>query len=132
MDNTVTAFKPATDSRNIEYYRRESSFWRGVKLLDLDTGKTAVDVRFYGKSATIYCVVWIWHDALTDSARGYGKAGGYGYHKASAAMAEALQRAGVTLSRDIGGVGDSAIESALNALAVYIDIKRPLIVTAHG
>jgi hypothetical protein len=127
MKNTVVSFDPTTDTRNIEHYRRESSFRQGVKLIDLDNGNTPIDARFYGSGATVYCVVWIMGDA-----QGYGKAGGYGYHKASTAFEEALSRAGVRLGQWVGGVGDGAIDGALLAIAEHLGIARPLIVKAHG
>lgn len=63
---------------------------------------------------------------------GHGKAGGYGYHKESAAIAKALDSAGVELygtaytGREdvdytkrcyINGVGQSAVKGALFAIA---------------
>lgn len=127
---TVLDFTPKTDSRNIESYRREKSFWQEFALLDLDNGETRVSVRFYGANATVYCVVWLWGN--DQSARGYGKAGGYGYHKSSAAMAEAFKAAGVVLKEDIGGRGDSAMNEALQAFAKHAGITRPHIHHSHA
>ena len=125
----VSAFNPREDSRNIDHYRRENSFWQEWSLFDLDTGKQIISARFYGSAATVYCVVWIWNDA---PCRGYGKAGGYGYHKQSAALQEALSAAGVTLSENIGGVGETAMRAAFNALAAALRITRPMIHVAHA
>lgn len=47
---------------------------------------------------------------------GYAKAGGYGYHKASAAFESACRSAGVTFDKAIGGCGYSAVRDALLAL----------------
>lgn len=80
-----------------------------------------IDVRWYmGRSnhaSVVYCTVWLGQNS------GTGKAGGYGYHKESAAFGDALGSAGVTLTRagreanhEIHGVGDSAIRSALEAI----------------
>lgn len=124
---TVTSFIPRTDSRNIASYRRENSFWKSLSLIDLDAGKEVASVRFYGANAAVYCVAWINGDA-----RGYGKAGGYGYHKPSAAMSEALLRAGVHLDQSIDGVGDGAMIDALEALATFMGIKRPYVHHAHA
>ena len=57
-----------------------------------------------------------------------GKAGGYGYHKESAAIAEAIESAGIALDTDISGVGNSAILDALTAIANALGFERVLIV----
>jgi hypothetical protein len=128
---TVLAFDPKEDARSIEHYRRERSFWQELALIDLDKGKVIASIRFYGSGPTIYCVAWIWPSNLP-SARGYGKAGGYGYHKASAAMAEALNAAGVKLALDIGGRGEGVMQEALTALAAHLEIARPYVHHAHA
>lgn len=53
-------------------------------------------------------------------ANGYGKAGGGGYHKPSAAIGDALRCAGIELLNPIDGRGESAIEAALYSIASYI------------
>jgi len=130
-------FSPREDKRNIASFRRESSFWKSLSLIDLDAGREVASVRFYGAAQTVYCVAWIWHlgaygygDPIY-SARGYGKAGGYGYHKPSAAMQEALNAAGMTFDQDIAGRGDGLMEDALRALADHLGIKRPMVLAAH-
>lgn len=133
----VLQFKPQTDERSIAHYRRENSYRGSWLLIDLDAGDTVVDCRFYGVAATSYCVIWVSNlpRYITDegawSARGYGKAGGYGYHKDSAAMREALSRAGFSFSEEIGGVGETAMKAALMSVAAYPGIKHSLIVHAH-
>lgn len=60
------------------------------KLIEL------VDARLYmgrsSRASTVYCSVWIHAKGIYVS--GYGTASGYGYHKASAALASALSAAG--------------------------------------
>ena len=77
-----------------------------------------VDARFYmGRSANasvVYCSVWISKKGFYTSGR--GSAGGYGYHKESAALDDALRSAGVTLDQSISGVGERAMEDALVAI----------------
>lgn len=80
----------------------------------------AVDARFYmgrrSSASVVYCSVWIrTRDGRHFSGR--GSAGGYGYHKQSAALDSALRSAGVTLAVSISGVGDSAMTQALLAVA---------------
>ncbi len=130
----VLKFVPTVDTRAIASFRRENSFWKELALIDLDTGSQIATVRFYGASSTSYCVAWIWKalNDESDTARGYGKAGGYGYHKASAAMHEALLRAGVKLQEPIDGRGDGVMTEALQALAEFLGVKRAYIHHAHA
>jgi len=65
-------------------------------------------------SGTQYCAVFF--SGLPEYRVGYAKAGGYGYHKASAAFESACLSAGVTFDKGVGGVGDSAVREALLAL----------------
>jgi len=125
----IISFSPTEDPRNIYSYRREKSFASQLAVIDLDTGREIACVRFYQLDEVVYCVVWIDSDK---PARGYGKAGGGGYHKRSAAMGNALTRAGVTLSKPIYGCGDSAMDEALLALARHMGVARPLVVRAHA
>lgn len=101
--------------------------------------KTPVDVRWYmGRSSNasvVYCSLWI-HDKKHTS--GYGIAGGYGYHKESAAMQEALASAGIKLYGSayntgekenfkkecyIDGVGDTAEDNAIKAIVKALGYK---------
>lgn len=125
----IISFNPTEDPRNIYSYRREKSFDSQIAVIDLDTGREIVCARFYRPNETVYCVVWIFSDK---PARGYGKAGGGGYHKRSAAMGNALTRAGVTLSKPIYGCGGAAMSDALLALARHMGVSRPIVVRAHA
>lgn len=124
----IISFNPTESHRNIHSYRREKSFDSQLSLIDLDAGREIACVRFYWPRETVYCIVWIFSDK---PASGYGKAGGGGYHKRSAAMGEALTRAGVTLSKPIDWRGDSAMDDALIALARHMGFARPLVVRDH-
>lgn len=87
-----------------------------------------VDARFWmsrrAGASVVYCSVWIrtrlgCADAPTPPRwlSGRGSAGGYGYHKESAAFADALRSAGIELERSVHGVGDQAIKDAMRAVA---------------
>ena len=95
-----------------------------------DTLQEIIMARCYmGRSAsasTVYASVWIYSGGTHTS--GKGKAGGYGYHKESAAIAEAIESAGITLDANISGVGDCAIRDALTAIANALEFERVLIV----
>lgn len=87
--------------------------------------RDGVQVTFYEsqRGTTVHCVVEVYrpeHRAI----RGYGKAGGYGYHKQSAALGEALRDAGFTFVEAtasgpknfrIDGTGESWYEETLLA-----------------
>ena len=95
-----------------------------------NTLKELITVRCYmGRSAsasTVYASIWV--NAPDIHTSGKGKAGGYGYHKASAAVADAISSAGITLDTNISGVGDGAIKESLEAIANALGFERVLIV----
>lgn len=130
---TVSTFEPRESAKNIAGYRRENSFWKESAIIDLESGESVLEARFYGAASTCYCVVWFhgWRFGKP-SARGCGKAGGYGYHKPSAALESALKDAGFTLSAEIHGVGDSAMEAALQAIADHFGLKRVRLHHSHA
>lgn len=115
---------------NAGKYRKESGFLGAYILLtppDADApfepiAQCAAEIRIYGTQARNYAAAWI--HAKGVYACGGGMAGGYGYHRSSAAVASALKDAGVNLSQPIGGVGESAIEGALYAIGVALGYPR--------
>jgi len=84
---------------------------------------TAVDLRiYYGRGERVYACIWTqWPDCYLS---GSGWAGGAGYDKPSAAAAGAITAAGITLSRDIDGRGESAIREALYAIGSALGIPE--------
>lgn len=125
-------------------------------LIDKKTEREIVDCRTYGAGSTVYCSIWIQNvkenkkptDWVYSSTSGRGRAGGYGYHKESAAVADAIRSAGITLigspygrpsnydtpaqtramlkkPAHIGGCGDESIRCALLSIAYaagYTDV----------
>lgn len=91
--------------------------------------------RMYGNTA--YACIWV-NDRKREGRReaintsGGGKAGGYGYHKASAALQSAIDNAGIKLNQSIGGVGESAMREALCAMARALGYRNFHILEAHG
>jgi hypothetical protein len=78
------------------------------------------DVRWYmsrtGDGASpLYCNIYF--DTPTVFTSSSGKAGGYGYHKESAAFADACRNAGLQVSCDVSGVGSGAVDSVMEAVA---------------
>lgn len=85
---------------------------------------TFIDARLYmarsQSASVVYCLLWINPHHGKKWARGYGKAGGYGYDKKSAAMGAAIESAGIVLSERIDGVGEDAMRAALTAIGAAI------------
>ena len=131
----------------INYCDKKPMLERHV-LIDKKTEREIVDCRTYGAGVTVYCSVWVkWikenkrpADWVYGSTSGTGSAGGYGYHKSSAAVASAIRSAGIVLTgypygrpvnsdtpaltrallkkpAHIGGCGDESIRCALLAIA---------------
>lgn len=91
-------------------HRKENNFqeeYLGLAIVDGKI-KEAVNCRIYGTQSRNYCCIWF--NNGDKWAAGSDYAGGYGYHRPSAAVQGALNAAGVTGFSPIDGRGDSAIE----------------------
>jgi hypothetical protein len=94
-----------------------------------------IDCRFYGSGSRVYCCVWLnfpsskrHPDGIHVSGGGY--AGGYGYDKKSAALASALEQAGVKLPWSLSGTGEN--ERAMLETCAAAGFKNSTIISAHG
>jgi len=105
--------------------------------------REVVNARCYmGRSrsaSTVYASIWVHGNGIYTS--GKGTAGGYGYHKESAAVGDAIMNAGVTLwgspytgetgdlkhRAHIGGCGSGSIRAALEAIAKAAGARGKLI-----
>lgn len=86
-----------------------------------------IKISFYmGRSpnaSTVYCTFQLWQQDFYFSTS--GNAGGYGYHKQSAALSQALDKAGINLEpRHLSGYGDSAITDAIGAIMKKLKIRK--------
>ena len=110
-------------------HRKEKNFYMQYSGLVWDGEKIreAVTLRLYSTDARSYCCVWIGnnHDFHTS---GSGYAGGYGYHRGSAAAAEAIEAAGYDLDEDIAGRGRSMVREAVEAIAESLYPGSPVCV----
>lgn len=108
-------------------FRKEKNFhtqYTGLAILGgingIPTVKEAVTLRLYYTDSRAYCCVWLQGGVQVGGynlwQKGSAYAGGYGYHRGSAAAACALRNAGVKLSESIDGCGDSAIRNAVEAV----------------
>jgi len=116
---------------------REKELVRSYQVYDLETLHSYkqtpmkfIDCRLYmGRSnnaSAVYCALW------TFNSSGTGSAGGYGYHKQSAAVNDAILSAGYTMAIHFGGSGEQAIRDALTAIAVHEGCKKPFIVESFA
>jgi len=118
-------------------HRKENGFHKAFMVLGAGQRKAAIDARVYWSStaATCYVCVWIHHDdtkkGVSYYRSGSGKAGGGGYHKPSAALGDALAKAGVWISQPIHGRGDASMRDALLATGRAIGLRNPFIIEAH-
>lgn len=86
-----------------------------------------ITLRLYGTGNKNFACLWI----RGQDRRGSGSAGGYGYHRPSAAVQEAITNAGISLANPIDGAGEEAVREALLAISKALKVKRPAIVEAH-
>ena len=132
----TATYDPNKKTKFTSSHRKEGKCWFwGFKVIDLDGegykdgAKTVVDARVYGTGTTNTACLWV--STRDMHASGSGKAGGYGYHRQSAALGVAIENAGFSLSSRIDGVGDDAMREALLAIARAVRVKRPAIVECH-
>ena len=105
---------------NAKAHRKGDNFQESYSGLAVVDGEIveAVILRIYGTQARNYCCLWVQGNGIYSS--GSGQAGGYGYHRASAAAQAAFETAGIKLKDAIDGRGDSAIKDAVEVLLKHI------------
>lgn len=117
-------------------HRKENHFQDAYIGVVVDQGqlKKVVDLRIYGTQAMNYVCIWIHDDKNDVHVNGSGSAGGYGYHRPSAALHEALNSMGVELTHAIAGRGESIMQEAVMAILrkLYPRNKIVEIIKAHG
>ena len=120
-----------TDVLNAVNYGGKKETIRQMVLITHKDGefKEPVVVRWYmsrsGDGASpVYCSLWVHSSPYHVSGR--GRAGGCGYHKASAAFRDAYDSAGIELDKDVYGLGDSLVKEAIFAIgeALGFDITE--------
>lgn len=96
----MRAILPTTEISNAMQPRNKETINNWVALAHTKEGiKELVTVRWYmGRAysaSVVYCCIWVHSKPFWVS--GKGSAGGYGYHKSSAALQEAITSAGIKL-----------------------------------
>ena len=124
--NRVTKLEPKQNGRNYGGEKELVSEYKFAALLPKDHYSrkrigTVITIRCYmGRSrnaSTVYASLWAHSRDGEIHLAGHGSAGGYGYHKESAAVNEAFHSAGVTMAAPFDGCGDSTMAVAIEALA---------------
>ena len=120
--NNITATLPPTTQSNGKNLSRQKEMVSAMSAVAVINGKMreVVVARWYmarksDGASPVYASIWTYGAGFGIS--GHGRATGYGYHKASAALSTALESAGIVLSERIDGLGDGAIRRALEAIA---------------
>lgn len=143
MENKVISFVPAQDMPARYRERQKKHFYNGYKVVTIVNGEMVelVDARLGATDSCHYASVWLnvrYYDNnyynTCGSARGAGKAGGYGYHRASAALDSALRRAGMKFNIGCSCLGESAMRDCLLAAGEYLkhDGAKIYLVECYG
>ena len=145
----ATLIKESQNARNMEPQKERVNTVRVIsRILGTDKGlQTVCEARFYmarrsDGASPIYCSLWVSGAQWTS---GHGRASGYGYHKESSALQSAIDSAGIRLTGDnyrelpsdatsdamarIDGCGDSAMHSAMRAIAIAVGADPELMLT---
>jgi hypothetical protein len=122
---------------NAKSHRKESYFTDEYAVINISPSiewynRQVMIVRFYYTQTTAYCCIWIHSTKDTPSASGSGKAGGYGYHKGSAAFEYALREAGIKFDTHIAGTGDYYYNDILTKIATKLGYTNIYIHHAHS
>lgn len=129
MENKVISFNPTQDMPASYRERQAKHFYNGYKVVTVINGEMIelVDARLGATDSCHYASVWLntrYYDNKyynnMGSARGAGKAGGYGYHRASAALESAFARAGMRFSVGCSCMGESAMRDCLMCAGEYL------------
>lgn len=129
MSDIQTATINGASKNNIASNRKEKHFTAQYSIVTSDYSQPVI-LRLYGTQSTNYACLWVDHEGVHIS--GGGKAGGYGYHRSSAAAQVAINNAGIALSQDIDGRGEGAIQDALKAIARALGLVEFGLIEAHA
>lgn len=137
--NAKTKFTTFHRKENKCYFDSYTALAAGTDYDGKPDLRPIVELRLYGTGNTNTAAIWVHAENMQDSGRGAepihtsgsGAAGGYGYHRPSAAAGEAIRNAGFELSENISGVGESAIIRAVKAIAEAVGYPDCPVFHAH-
>ena len=136
MKTQKATIHPVSLNKFTTSHRKEGKcFFSSINVISL-AGKPWADhrldpvisLRLYGTGMKNFACLWVHNQ----DRRGSGSAGGYGYHRPSAAAQEAINNAGISLALPIDGRGEEAMREAVFAIARALKIKRPAIVESFA
>ena len=111
--------------------RINKGFSKEYAVINPSNGDSVVLLRVYWTGTTCHCIAWFYGE--DSDGNGYGKATGGNYCKESAAIAYAIDDAGIELSDAIDGRGESMVRQAALAIGKKLTGKRKLILhVSHG
>ena len=125
MDYTTKAQKHWQPAKDIDGVNRKDYLIHGYKVISSSkrsaegNAHEIIDLRLSvanNRATVVHACIWI--KTPGDWRSGSSSAGGYGYHKPSAAAYSAMYNAGIRFKQSgWGGAGDEAIRSALRSIA---------------
>ena len=136
----MKAILPKDDIKHAKNLARDKETVEALTVVALTKNefKEPLKVKWYmGRSnnaSVVYCSLWA--NGKNRYISGHGHAGGYGYHKVSAAFQDALSSAGIKLVGDpygrvdtakqcsVSGVGDSGVNRACKAVAKALGYRK--------
>jgi hypothetical protein len=106
------------DSKKKMTFRDTNQIIQGFQFINPKNNQAVIDCRIYTSrkpyGSRIIAAVWL-HDSKGQKfSHGVGIASGYGYHKGSQAIEEAIKEMGIKLDEEIGGHGYEACIRAFN------------------
>ena len=143
IENKVKSFVPSQDMPTSYREREEKHFYMGYKVICISESEMVelVDARIGATDSCHYATIWLdcfYSDedyaCKNGRARGAGKAGGYGYHKASAALEAAFAHAGMRFNIGCACMGESMMQDCLLAAGEYLKPAgaKIYLVKCHG
>ena len=134
--NNITATLPRAARSNGKNLSPQKELVSAMSAVAVVNGKMreVVVARWYmarksDGASPVYASIWTYGAGFDIS--GHGRATGYGYRKASAALSAAMDSAGIILSKHIEG--DGAIRRAVEAIARAIaDDAAEILIINHA
>jgi hypothetical protein len=136
MNNIIATFNAAHNGEhkgtNYANGRETVTHKNVLAVVDGEIREIIVYRAYMGRSRSasrVYATIWVHDGANSIYCSGSGQAGGYGYHKESAAAAEAAQAVGFTFDQYLHGTGQ--IDEMLTAMAKALGYEKTSIF-GHG
>lgn len=122
---SISSLEKSSKPKGFRSSHHKDQLHSSIKVIN-DSFEEIIDCRLYFPGTVAYCCLWASNKDKYFS--GSGSAGGYGYHKTSAALADAIynlidsiNQETIRLSKSISGVGETAMEEALLAVAYLLE-----------